>query len=105
MNSMSILNSVSTIFVPIHREGYRFVGIFAAVTLLLFWFGLTPLAWIAVLRRMDLSYAYPFLALNFVLIAWVSRVVLGEEIPWIRWAGIGAICIGILLIANGGGSQ
>jgi drug/metabolite transporter (DMT)-like permease len=71
----------------------------------LFLYGLGALAWIAVLRRMDLSYAYPFLALNFVLIALVSQAVLGESIPWIRWTGIGAICIGILLIAYGGGTQ
>lgn len=60
------------------------------------------LAWIAVLRRMDLSYAYPFLALNFVLIALVSQVFLGESIPPMRWVGIGAICVGILVIAYSG---
>ena len=49
----------------------------------LFLYGCGALAWIAVLKRMDLSYAYPFLALNFVLIAIVSRFVLGEEVP--RW--------------------
>ncbi len=65
-------------------------------------YGLGALAWIAVLRRMDLGYAYPFLALNFVLIALVSQWGLGETMPPIRWFGIGAICIGIILIANGG---
>jgi drug/metabolite transporter (DMT)-like permease len=72
------------------------------VLLGLFLYGVGAVAWIAVLRRMDLSYAYPFLALNFVLIALVSQWVLGESIPIVRWAGIGAICIGILLIAAGG---
>jgi phosphatidylserine decarboxylase len=43
---MSIINSVSSVFVPIHREGYRFIAIFAAVTLVLFWLHLWPLAWI-----------------------------------------------------------
>lgn len=65
-------------------------------------YGLGALAWIAVLRRMDLSYAYPFLALNFVLIALVSHWGLGEPMPPIRWLGIGAICVGLILIANGG---
>jgi multidrug transporter EmrE-like cation transporter len=68
-------------------------------------YALGAIAWIAVLRRMDLSYAYPFLALNFVLIALVGQVVLGETLPWIRWVGIGAICVGILLIANSGVPQ
>ena len=62
-------------------------------------------AWIAVLQRMDLSYAYPFLALNFVLVVLVSQVVLGESVPLMRWVGIGVICVGILLIANSGATQ
>ena len=68
-------------------------------------YALGAISWIAVLRRMDLSYAYPFLALNFVLIALVGQFVLGEPVPWIRWVGIAAICAGILLIANGGVGQ
>ena len=62
-------------------------------------YGIGALSWIAVLRRMDLSYAYPFLALNFVLIALVSQFFLGETIPAMRWVGIGAIVVGILVIA------
>ena len=68
----------------------------------LFLYGCGALAWIAVLKRMDLSYAYPFLALNFVLIAVVSTFVLGEHVPPWRWAGIGAICVGILIVARTG---
>ena len=63
-------------------------------------YGLGALAWIAVLSRMDLSLAYPFLALNFVLVALVSRFYLGESIPAMRWAGIAVICMGILLVAR-----
>ena len=38
MSPMSIVNShYLGILVPIHREGYRFIAIFAAVTLVLFW--------------------------------------------------------------------
>jgi phosphatidylserine decarboxylase len=49
MKIMSIVNSISASFVPIHREGYRFIVIFAAVALGLFWLGWTPLAWIGVM--------------------------------------------------------
>ncbi len=68
----------------------------------LFFYGCGALAWIAVLRRMDLSYAYPFLALNFVLIALVSYLFLGEVIPAMRWLGVGIICIGIIVVARAG---
>jgi drug/metabolite transporter (DMT)-like permease len=63
-------------------------------------YGLGALAWILVLTRLDLSLAYPFLALNFVLIAVVSRLLLGETIPAMRWGGIAVICLGILVIAR-----
>ena len=65
-------------------------------------YGVGALAWIAVLARMDLSYAYPFLALNFILITVVSRLALGETIPTSRWIGIAVICLGIILIARAG---
>ena len=68
-----------------------------------FFYGLGALAWISVLRRMDLSLAYPFLALNFVLIALVSRFFLGEEVPLLRWAGILIIVGGILVVARSSG--
>lgn len=72
------------------------------VLLGLFLYACGALAWIAVLRRMDLGYAYPFLALNFVLITLVSRFLLGEDVPLLRWAGIAIICLGILVVARSG---
>lgn len=39
------LSMISTVVKPMHREGWRFVGIFAAVTLVLFWIW-QPLGWI-----------------------------------------------------------
>ena len=41
------MNMMSTFVKPVHREGYRFIGIFAAITLVLFliW---EPLGWIGV---------------------------------------------------------
>lgn len=65
-------------------------------------YGVGALAWIAVLRRMDLGYAYPFLALNFILVALVSWLILGEPMPALRWLGIGFICVGIVVVAQAG---
>ena len=63
-------------------------------------YGIGALAWIMVLSRLNLSYAYPFLALNFVLITLISRVVLGEVVPTLRWFGLGFICVGIFLVSR-----
>lgn len=47
-----MLDSIFSIFVPIHREGYRFIGIFAAIALVLFifssffgWLGVVATLW------------------------------------------------------------
>ena len=63
-------------------------------------YGLGALAWIAVLARLDLSVAYPFLALNFVLVTFSSQFFLGEEVPGLRWIGVLVICAGIFLVAR-----
>lgn len=63
-------------------------------------YGVGALAWIGALTQLDLSVAYPFLALNFVLVALSSRFFLGEHIPWLRWAGVAVICAGIFLVAR-----
>ena len=63
-------------------------------------YGIGALAWIAVLSRLDLSMAYPFLALNFILVTVSSRFLLGEEVPTLRWLGILVICSGIWLVAR-----
>lgn len=65
-------------------------------------YGIGAIAWIAVLSRLDLSDAYPFLALNFVLITLTSRVILGETISTVRWLGIVVICFGIILVSRNG---
>lgn len=55
---MSIAKSMSEVLVPIHREGYRFIAIFAAVTLVLFWLGAGPLAWLGVILTLWCAYFF-----------------------------------------------
>ncbi len=55
---MSIVNSIQSAFVPIHREGWRFIAIFAAVTLFLFWLDLALLGWIGVLATAWCAYFF-----------------------------------------------
>lgn len=54
--------------------------------------------WLIVLSKLDLSYAYSFLALAYVLVPLLSWLILGEHIPTVRWIGIIVICIGIVLV-------
>jgi len=54
--------------------------------------------WLIVLSKLDLSYAYGFLALTYVLIPLMSWLTLGESIPALRWIGIGGVCVSIIII-------
>ena len=55
---MSIANSITSSLVPIHREGWRFVAIFGAVTLFLFWLEWDFLAWIGVIATAWCAYFF-----------------------------------------------
>lgn len=55
---MTIVDSIRSGLAPIHREGWRFVAIFAAVTLLLYWFGLWPLAALGVVLTAWCAYFF-----------------------------------------------
>jgi multidrug transporter EmrE-like cation transporter len=56
--------------------------------------------WLVALSKVDLSYAYPFASLNYVLVFAVSWLVLGEQQSISRAAGVVAICIGVWAISR-----
>lgn len=59
---------------------------------------MAALVWVMVLSRVDLSYAYPFLGLNYVFVVLVSKVALGEEVNYVRWTGVAMILLGVATI-------
>jgi len=58
------------------------------------------LFWLVALSRVDLSYAYPFASLSYVLIFFASWFLLGEHITVLRAVGMLVICSGVLLVAR-----
>ena len=54
--------------------------------------------WLAVLSVWRLSYAYPMIAIGYILVALLSWWLLEEPIPLLRWAGILIICVGVALV-------
>ena len=63
-------------------------------------YGLGAVLWLVVLSRLDLSFAYPLLALSYILIPLLSYLVLGENVPALRWGGIAVIFIGVVIVAR-----
>ncbi len=55
--SHSLLSTIQSVFVPIHREGYRFITLFALAALILFWIA-TPLGWIGVVLTLWCAYFF-----------------------------------------------
>lgn len=55
--------------------------------------------WLLALNRVDLSYAYPFASLSYVLIFLSSWLMLKEEISVMRVMGMLVICLGVFLVA------
>ena len=56
-----------------------------------------------VLSKVDLSFAFPFLSLAYVIVAVVAWMVFKEELGVTKIAGIALICAGTILIAQSGG--
>jgi multidrug transporter EmrE-like cation transporter len=58
---------------------------------------LASIAWMAAMTKFDLSYAYPFMSLNFVLVVLLSGLLFHESISVPRLVGLSLIIIGIIV--------
>jgi multidrug transporter EmrE-like cation transporter len=56
--------------------------------------------WMVVLSRVEVSFAYPFLSLGYVVTALVAYFYFGENVSTMRISGIGLICVGVAMIAR-----
>ncbi|WP_455207488.1 EamA family transporter [Kaarinaea lacus] len=61
--------------------------------------GIGTLLWLSVLYYMEVSKAFPFLSLGYVVIMLVSRFFLKEDVTGQRWLGVGFITLGIALVS------
>ena len=57
--------------------------------------------WILAIERASLSFAYPFMALSFVLVPIGSQIWFGESISPLQYTGISLIFVGVGLSAIG----
>jgi drug/metabolite transporter (DMT)-like permease len=54
-------------------------------------------AWMMAMTKFEISYAYPFTSLGFVLILLFSALLLGESMTWPKVVGSIFIAIGIII--------
>lgn len=62
-------------------------------------YGLSSLLYLVALSRLDLSYAYPMVAISYVLVTFLSWRFLGEPVPMMRALSLAVICLGVIGVA------
>lgn len=93
MGALTInLDQVWVISWRIGTNPYVIIGLFIYV------FG--TVFWLAALSRMDLSYAYPFASLSYIVMLIASWQLFNEDIVPIRMIGTIVIGLGVFLISQ-----
>ncbi len=94
-NMGSITLSLDQLFNVLWRMAtnpYVFIGLAIYVTGTVFW--------LAALSRVDLSFAYPFASLSYVIMLIASWLIFKENITLLRLVGTAMIGLGVLLISR-----
>jgi drug/metabolite transporter (DMT)-like permease len=60
---------------------------------------ISVVVWMGALAKVDVNFAYPFIALGFLANALLAKAWLGETIPPLRWVAIAIIMAGVALQA------
>ena len=63
-------------------------------------YAISIFVWMVVLSKVEVSYAYPFLSVGYVLSAVAGYLWFAENISPIRIVGIIVICLGVILISR-----
>lgn len=71
---------------------YLYIGFFC--------YGVSIFAWMYVLSKVEVSYAYPFLSIGYIFTAIIGYYAFNENLSITRIAGIVIICIGVVLISR-----
>lgn len=56
--------------------------------------------WMAVLSKVEVSLAYPFLSIGYILTAVIGYFFMQENVNMIRIIGLTFICVGIIIISR-----
>ncbi|HEU4845818.1 MAG TPA: EamA family transporter [Burkholderiaceae bacterium] len=62
---------------------------------------LASVSWMGAMTKFQLSHAYPFMSLNFVIVLLLSAWLFHEPMSLTRMAGVALICIGTVVAAQG----
>ena len=89
----STYSSVFSYYLSLFSDPYILSGFFSAF--------LASLTWMAAMTKFELSYAYPFVSLNFVFILLLSYLFLNEPISASNIIGVFFIVLGTVIASKG----
>lgn len=61
---------------------------------------ISVMIWLLVLARVEVSYAYPFLSVGYVVVTVMGYLIFQENLSWMRVIGIAVIIVGVLLLSR-----
>lgn len=61
---------------------------------------LASLTWMAAMTKFELSYAYPFMSMAFVIVMLFSIAFLGEGLTWAKGGGTALVVVGLLILTR-----
>jgi multidrug transporter EmrE-like cation transporter len=62
---------------------------------------ITSIAWMAAMTKFDLSFAYPFMGLTFIMVMLLSTIFFQEPLTWQKISGASLILAGIIIGSQG----
>lgn len=93
------LEKYSNLFLPL---GFDKLGLFFKIEILfsVLAFLIAIIIWLGLLRRIDFGMLYPLISLSYVFGLFAAKFILHEEVPTIRWVGVGIIFLGVFLVTR-----
>lgn len=62
---------------------------------------LASMCWMLAISKLDMSKAYPFMALNFLMVVFLAVPLFGETLNTAKIAGLVMIVVGLLILSQG----
>jgi drug/metabolite transporter (DMT)-like permease len=63
-------------------------------------YGASAALWLVILARTQISYAYPFISLGFIITTLYGWQFLGEQLSAVRAGGVALIILGVILVSR-----
>jgi len=84
---------------PFELIGRVIKSAWAVIGVLLY--AISAVFWLVVLSRVNLSVAYPIVAVGYVVVVLYSWLVFKEPVKWFTWIGLAFIVMGVVIAAQG----